>query len=158
MTRTIADYPQVTQQEVQEAFEYHAESGMLIRVLKGGMKKMCGTPTPSGEIRVYWHGTFWPAQLLVWIHQLGWPAAVPMHRTKDRSNNNMTNLRLPATIAAEKAETERAVAFAKASKFASAQPTNPPINTRAPGARRPAVSVFEMLGRKAFKGTPHENT
>ena len=107
MTRTIADYPQVTQGEVRDTFDFHAESGLLFRTSKDGLKRTAGTTTASGEVRIYWHRTYWPAQLLVWIHQIGTPAAVPVHRDKDKGNNNLTNLRMPWTLASEKAELDR---------------------------------------------------
>jgi hypothetical protein len=108
MTRLLADYPQVTPHEVQTTFGYDAEFGCLLRVLKSGYKKLAGTQAlERGEVRVFWKSVYWPAHLLIWIHQVGrWPNDMPVHRDGDRSNNRMTNLCLQHTIDRERAEVE----------------------------------------------------
>lgn len=152
MTRTIADYPRLSPAEVQAAFDYHADSGLLLRTRKDGYKKSAGTFTRSGEIRVFWHNTFWPAHLLVWLHQVGsWPAAMPVHLDKDKSNNKITNLRMQSTIDEEEAERERAVRDFRIRALQAQGHDGKPVPTVAGG------NVLAMLADKARRSrTPME--
>lgn len=126
MTRLLADYPQVTPQDVRDTFGYDAEFGCLLRVLKSGYKKLAGTQAlERGETRVFWKNVYWPAHLLVWIHQVGsWPATMPVHRDQDKSNNRMTNLCLQHTLDRERAEVEGMLA-AQRERVARAAGRNP---------------------------------
>jgi hypothetical protein len=147
MSRTIADFPRIPPEEVQNAFEYHPDSGLLIRTRKDGYKKAAGTQTANGEIRVYWKGTIWPAHLLVWLHQVGsWPASMPVHLNKDRSNNAMTNLRMRSTMEAEAEERERAAREFQLRALRAQGRDGNPVPTMKGG------NVLAVLAEKARQG------
>jgi len=159
MTRKLADYPQVTAEKVRSVFTYEPEFGCLLRVNKtNGYKRLAGSQAEErGEVRIYWQGVYWPAHLLVWIHQVGsWPLDMPVHRDGDKGNNLIINLALQRTLDGEKADIEqmRSDQHARMAAAAGVDPSGPlpPGVIAAPGALGAAmedVLLKAMSGRNA---------
>ena len=156
MTRKLADYPQVTPEQVQKVFEYNPDFGCLLRINKSnGYKRIAGHQAEErGEVRTYWNGVYWPTHLLVWIHQFNtWPEAMPVHRDGDRGNNLIINLTMQSTIDREKAEIKQMLSdqYARVAAAAGVAPGMPlpPGVVAAPGA---LLGAFEGVFAKAMSG------
>jgi len=86
----------LTQERVRELFDYDAENGILLKILKNGKQAVGNKPTLNGRCgQVEIDGKCYRTHRLIWFWHYGeWPDGEIDHKDRNPMNNRIENLRV----------------------------------------------------------------